>query len=211
MKILVIGDHESKSLWDFYEPSKLEDIDLIISCGDLKPSYLSFLVTMAHAPVLYIHGNHDDRYEHTPPEGCICVDDDLYVYNGIRILGLGGSMRYRPGTHQYTEKEMRKRIRKLWMKLIYHKGFDILLTHAPAQGINDGEDMPHRGFECFRTLMEKYKPKFFIHGHVHMSYGRQHKRIDHYQNTCIVNGYDQYVFDYEASDLTANVSRASGN
>ena len=37
MRILVIGDHESKSLWDFYEPSKLEDIDLIISCGDLEP------------------------------------------------------------------------------------------------------------------------------------------------------------------------------
>ena len=107
MRILVIGDHESKSLWDFYEPSKLEDIDLIISCGDLSPRYLSFLVTMAHAPVLYIHGNHDDKYEMTPPEGCICVDDDLYVYNGIRILGLGGSMRYRYGTHQYTEKEMR--------------------------------------------------------------------------------------------------------
>ena len=49
MRILVIGDHESKSLWDFYEPSKLEDIDLIISCGDLSPRYLSFLVTMAHA------------------------------------------------------------------------------------------------------------------------------------------------------------------
>ena len=77
MRILVIGDHESKSLWDFYEPSKLEDIDLIISCGDLSPRYLSFLVTMAHAPVLYIHGNHDDKYEMTPPEGCICVDDDL--------------------------------------------------------------------------------------------------------------------------------------
>ena len=208
MRILVIGDHESKSLWDFYEPSKLEDIDLIISCGDLSPRYLSFLVTMAHAPVLYIHGNHDDKYEMTPPEGCICVDDDLYVYNGIRILGLGGSMRYRYGTHQYTEKEMRTRIRKLWMKLIRYKGFDILLTHSPAKDINDGEDLPHQGFECFRTLLEKYKPKYFIHGHVHMSYGRKYKRIDHYQDTVIINGYDQYVFDYENPDLSSDVSRA---
>ena len=194
MRILVIGDHESKSLWDFYEPSKLEDIDLIISCGDLSPRYLSFLVTMAHAPVLYIHGNHDDKYEMTPPEGCICVDDDLYVYNGI--------------THQYTEKEMRTRIRKLWMKLIRYKGFDILLTHSPAKDINDGEDLPHQGFECFRTLLEKYKPKYFIHGHVHMSYGRKYKRIDHYQDTVIINGYDQYVFDYENPDFSSDVSRA---
>ena len=49
MKILVIGDHESKSLWDFYDPSKLEGIDLIISCGDLSPRYLSFLVTLLSA------------------------------------------------------------------------------------------------------------------------------------------------------------------
>ena len=59
MKILVIADEESRSLWDYYTPDKLKDIDLILSCGDLKPEYLSFLVTMAHCPLLYIHGNHD--------------------------------------------------------------------------------------------------------------------------------------------------------
>lgn len=123
-------------------------------------------------------------------------------------LGLGGSMRYRYGTHQYTEKEMRTRIRKLWMKLIRYKGFDILLTHSPARGLNDGEDLPHQGFECFRTLMEKYKPKYFIHGHVHMSYGRKYKRIDQYQDTVIINGYDQYVFDYENPDFSSEISRA---
>ena len=117
-------------------------------------------------------------------------------------------MRYRYGTHQYTEKEMRTRIRKLWMKLIRYKGFDILLTHSPAKDINDGEDLPHQGFECFRTLLEKYKPKYFIHGHVHMSYGRKYKRIDHYQDTVIINGYDQYVFDYENPDFSSDVSRA---
>ena len=62
MNILVVADEESKSLWDYYEKSKLEDIDLILSCGDLSPSYLSFLVTMSKAPVLYVRGNHDDKY-----------------------------------------------------------------------------------------------------------------------------------------------------
>ena len=37
MKILAIADEESRYLWDFYEPGKLKDIDLIISCGDLNP------------------------------------------------------------------------------------------------------------------------------------------------------------------------------
>ena len=75
MKILAIADEESKYLWEHYDRTKLKDIDLIISCGDLDPRYLSFLVTMSSAPVLYVHGNHDDKYEQIPPEGCICIED----------------------------------------------------------------------------------------------------------------------------------------
>lgn len=196
-RIMVIADEESKYLWDFYEEGKLNGIDLIISCGDLHPHYLSFLVTFASAPVIYVHGNHDGKYERIPPEGCICIDDDIYVYNGIRILGLGGSMRYRLGPHQYTEKEMKKRVRRLWLKLLYRRGFDILVTHSPAYQINDGQDLPHRGFQAFVKLLDKYQPKYFLHGHVHMAYGREHKRYDKYQNTHIINGYERFVFDFE--------------
>ena len=96
MKILVLADQKSKYLYDFYEPDKLKDVDLIISCGDLSPVYLSFFVTLCNVPLLYVRGNHDDRYEVTPPEGCICIEDDIFVYEGIRILGLGGSMEYIP-------------------------------------------------------------------------------------------------------------------
>ncbi len=55
MKILAIADKESEYLWDYFEKSKLEGIDLIISCGDLDPRYLSFLATFTAAPVLYVH------------------------------------------------------------------------------------------------------------------------------------------------------------
>lgn len=82
MKILAIADEESKYLWDFYEKSKLEGIDLIISCGDLDPRYLSFLVTLSSVPVLYVHGNHDTKYERIPPDGCTCIEDQIYVHEG---------------------------------------------------------------------------------------------------------------------------------
>lgn len=206
MRILAIADEESKYLWDFYEEGKLKDVDLILSAGDLKPEYLSFLVTFANVPVLYIHGNHDDKYETRVPEGCICIEDQIYVHEGVRILGLGGSMRYRPGKNQYTDRQMFRRVRKLWFQLFRHKGFDILLTHAPAYHLNDGEDLPHRGFEAFLTLMEKYKPKYFIHGHVHMNYGRQHKRYDKYQDTHVINAYERCFFDFEAEDVEHNLS-----
>ena len=126
MKILVLADEPSKWLYDFYEKEKLADIDLILSCGDLPASYLSFLVTMTNLPLLYVSGNHD-KYDKKPPEGCICVDDDIYEYEGVRIVGLGGSYQYIPGAkNQYTERQMAKRARKLFWKIRRKKGFDIL-------------------------------------------------------------------------------------
>ena len=197
MKIMVISDKESKYYWDFYEEGKLDGIDLIISCGDLHPHYLSFLVTFAHCPVLYVHGNHDDKYEQTPPDGCISIEDDIFVYNGVRILGLGGSVRYKAGVNQYEQSQMNKRVKKLWLKLKMHKGFDILVTHAPAMGVGDGEDLCHTGFSVFLDLLEKYKPRYFLHGHVHQNYGRKYKRLNFYYKTLIINGYETYIFDYE--------------
>lgn len=197
MRILAIADQESSYLWDHFEKSKLEGIDLIISCGDLNPNYLSFLATFTSAPVLYVHGNHDERYNQTPPEGCICIEDKIYVHQGIRILGLGGSMRYKPGECQYTERQMKARVNKLKFQLLRRRGFDILVTHAPAYQLNDGMDLPHQGFRAFLTLLDRYRPKFFLHGHVHMSYGRRHKRYDKYQDTHVINVYERCIFDYE--------------
>lgn len=197
MRIMVIADEESTSLWDHFEKNKLEGIDLIISCGDLHPHYLSFLATFTDAPVLYVHGNHDTKYEQIPPDGCICIDGRLYVYKGIRILGLGGSMRYHAGNHQYTEFEMCKRVGRLLLPLIFRRGFDILVTHAPAYQLNDGRDLPHQGFKIFKRLMTKYRPKYFVHGHVHIPYGREHKRYDKFESTHVINGYERFVFDFE--------------
>ena len=109
---MVLADTESRSLWDFFEKSKLEGIDLILSCGDLN-LYVYLLSCFTKAPILYVHGNHDSRYVNDPPIGCTCIEDKIYNFNGVRILGLGGSMKYKNGPFQYTQREMNARIRKL--------------------------------------------------------------------------------------------------
>ncbi len=197
MKILVLADVESKYYWDYFTVDKLKDIDLILSAGDLKAEFLSFLATYAKVPILYIHGNHDAEYEIKPPEGCICIEDKIYKYNGVRILGLGGSIRYKAGPHQYTQFEMKSRVMKLKPKIFFSGGFDILLTHAPAYHIYDGDDKVHEGFEAFATLMDKYSPKYFVHGHIHMNYGMNNKRERSYKDTRIINAYDHYVIEYD--------------
>ena len=195
MKILALSDAKSPALWDYFQPERLKGIDVIVSCGDLDPCYLSFLATFFSGPVLYVHGNHDACYQTTPPEGCICIEDQVYVYQGVRFLGLGGSMRYKPGPHQYTETQMRLRALRLWFRLKWNRGFDVLVTHAPAYGLGDGKSLTHTGFRIFRTLMEKYQPAFFIHGHIHLSYDPTARRVSRYGSTTIINAYEKYEFD----------------
>lgn len=197
MRILAVSDIESKYYYDYYTPGKLDEFDLILACGDLRREYLEFLVTMAHCPVLYVPGNHDGRFELHPPEGCVCADGRIVVINGVRILGLGGSYRYKDSKYMYTEKEMKRRICRLRLSIWKHRGFDILLTHAPARHINDTDALTHRGFECFVDLLDRRRPKYFIHGHVHMNYGAHIPRKDMRNGTMIINAYDHYVFDYE--------------
>lgn len=195
MKILFIADEESKLYWDYFKKEYFEDIDIIVSCGDLKASYLSFLSTMLPVPVLYVHGNHDDKYDRNPPEGCICIEDRVFEYNGVRFLGLGGSNRYKPGVNQYTEKQMAKRIKKLRWKLFRSKGFDVLVTHSPAKGFHDDVDECHKGFDAFYGLIDKYKPKYFVHGHVHLNYGRQFVREDMIGETKVINAFEKYIIE----------------
>ena len=196
MRILTVSDEECPALWDHYAPGKLEGYDLILSAGDLKADYLSFLVTMAHAPLLYVHGNHDEGYSRRPPEGCDCIDDQLVVYRGLRILVLGGCLQYRPDAPwQFTERQMAKRIRKLRLALWKSGGVDIVVTHAPPRGLGDEEDLPHRGFVCFQKLLDRYHPLCLVHGHVHLRGWPLPDRELLYGSTRIVNASERFVLE----------------
>lgn len=197
MRLLLLSDRENASLWDYYIPGKLDGIDLILSCGDLKADYLSFLVTMGRAPVLYVRGNHDSGYERHPPEGCDCVEDTLTVCRGLRILGLGGCPIYSGGSDQYTEKEMTRRLRRVKRQIRKAGGVDILLTHAPAAGWGDGDDYAHRGFALFNEIIDTYHPRYHIHGHVHMNYGRDVPRLMQHGETMVINAWDRYILDID--------------
>lgn len=197
MKLLLLSDKESEYLWDYYRPGRLDGIDLILSCGDLNSKYLSFLVTMSGKPLLYVHGNHDKTYDRNPPEGCDCVEDRLVTVKGLRILGLGGSVEYSGGPHQYTEAQMARRIRRLRYRLWRAGGVDIVLAHSPMLGYGDGEDYAHQGFESLLALVDKYQPKYLIHGHVHVNYGFHIPRVLQRGETIIINAYERYVLDLE--------------
>lgn len=196
MKILLLADTEDPALWDYYSPDRVKGYDLILAAGDLKAEYLTFLVTMSNLPVFYVHGNHNAAYDHYPPEGCECIDDRLVTYRGLRILGLGGSALYSREPYQYTEREMRRRIARLRFAVWKARGVDIVLTHCPPKGYGDADDYAHRGFEAFLPMLDRWKPKALVHGHVHMNYGDIKRELP-YGETRIINAYQRYTLEID--------------
>jgi Icc-related predicted phosphoesterase len=197
MKLLSVSDYVVSTLYDNFDARHFPKIDLILSCGDLPPEYLSYLFSSFKAPLYYVRGNHDIRYDSKPPDGCIDLNARLVQFQGIRMLGLEGSRWYSGGPHQYTEKEMRKIIRGLRPKIWWQRGIDIIITHAPPRYIHDAEDLCHRGFKSFQWLIDHYSPIYFIHGHIHAEFSDPSERITKINKTKVVNTYGFYLFEID--------------
>ena len=201
MRILTVSDRVEPVLSDREAPSRFPGVELILSCGDLPPEYLSFLRAIFGVPLYYVLGNHDIRYESTRPLGCMDLHAKLVRSQGIRLLGLEGSRWYNGGPQQYSEREMKRIIWGLRPKLWIGKGLDIILTHAPPRHIHDEEDQCHQGFRSFRWLVDKYSPRYFIHGHTHALFTDPSERITTLNQTKVINSYGYFIFDIEPGSM----------
>ena len=162
-------------------------MDLVLGCGDLPFDYLEYLVSRLDVPLLYVPGNHDASLV-TPdpawmplrampllgpgPAGCVNIDGRVVEVLGMRIGGLGGSLRYKPGANQYSQGQMSRRALRLELRARFmpvHSGrrLDILVTHAPPFGLAEAGDSAHVGFVAFVRLIRKLHPLLAVHGHIH--------------------------------------------
>lgn len=196
MRILVVSDIESNYIWDFFDKSNFEGVECVISCGDLKASYLSFLVTMLAVPVFYIHGNHDKQYLRNAPLGCDCIEDTVITFKGLRIAGLGGCKSFDQEPFQFSEPTMHKRVKKFIRKV--KKPIDIFVSHSPTAGLGDDkESRYHKGFDCFFNVYDKLQPRYHLHGHNHFNYNYRNQRELSYNGIKIINGYNYYFLEIE--------------
>lgn len=196
-KILAVSDVVDPALYPAFADARLQDVELVFSCGDLPPEYLAFLARATRAPLYYVLGNHDIRFQTKQPQGCFNLHARLVSFKGLTILGLEGSMWYNGGAHQYTENEMRRVIRRLRSSIWWRGGIDLVISHAPPRGIHDEEDLCHQGFQCFRWLIKKYKPRYFIHGHIHKIFNDPAERVSLVDKTRVINTYGHYVLEIE--------------
>lgn len=197
MKILTVSDYVHPALYERLDRKRFSSVDLILSCGDLPPEYLTYLASRLKVPLYYVRGNHDFRHGSKRPDGCLDLDARVAQHKGINILGLEGSRWYNGGPYQYSEAEMGKRIRRLRSTIRRRGGIDIVITHAPPRYIHDAEDRCHRGFKSFRWLIDEYSPVYFVHGHIHAHFSNPSERITTIDRTKVVNSYGYYLFDVE--------------
>jgi predicted phosphodiesterase len=223
-RILAVSDSVDPALYDHFnaERWRAERIELIISCGDLPGEYLSYLVSRFDVPLYYVPGNHDGAYQKAPPEGAESIDGKLVVWQGHRILGLGGAPRYNDGPYQYSELRMAARVTGKKPRLWLASGVDVVVSHAPPQfcplahfacptpaGVGrpclrpqdshresclDAPDRAHRGFPAFTKLIDEYHPSLFLHGHSHLNYG-QSKRVVEVGSTRVIDVHGYYLLD----------------
>ncbi|MEW6232478.1 MAG: metallophosphoesterase [Chloroflexota bacterium] len=194
MRILVVSDVEESILYDHFQREQWPPIDLVLSCGDLQASYLSFLSSAFNVPVYYVCGNHDESYAQEPPEGGEDLDGRLVDFRGWRIAGLEGSHWYNGKECQYQEWQMRLKTWRLTPLVWLHGGLDIVVTHAPPRGCHDAEDLCHQGFESFNGLIRRHRPSYLLHGHSHLSYQRG-QRITRLGQTTVINSYGHYLLE----------------
>ncbi len=201
MKILGLSDKVVPFIHSGKVKETYADVELVLACGDLPARYLEFVLTVLNVPLVYVPGNHDGDDLRVP--GGIAADGRIVEVLGHRILGLGGSPRYKTrGRHQYTESEMRIRLlsaaptvilERLWGR----RGFDILLTHAPPRGIHDADDPAHRGFKVFLNLMRWARPRLMLHGHTHVVRNLEPTETE-YEDTRVINVYPFRELELEA-------------
>jgi hypothetical protein len=165
--------------------------DVVLACGDLPFDYLEYLVSRLDVPLLYVPGNHDPSLQPpdttwTPlraiavpppgPQGCVNIDGRIVDVRGLRIAGLGGSVRYKAGPNQYSQGQMGRRALRLELRARLNRvragrKLDVLVTHAPPYGVAPAEDSAHVGFVAFLRLIRSFQPLLAVHGHIH-PYGR---------------------------------------
>lgn len=206
MKVLTVSDNVEKSfLNEDILRKKCRGIRFILSCGDLPPYYLEYLINSLNVPLFYVPGNHDDQFHQTQfmkkpfAQGCKNIDQDVVHYKGLLIGGLAGSLRYRKGDYLYTEAQMKRKIFSMVPRLIlnnikFNRYIDVLITHAPPYGIHDQTDLPHQGFKTFLIFMKLFKPAYLIHGH---TMPRKRKTLSHYRSTTVINTNHYKILEIE--------------
>lgn len=195
MRILAVSDEIDERLLEPTAPAQASGVELILSCGDLPGDYLGSLADRFRVPLLFVRGNHD-RGRSLPGED---IDGRVVTTAGLQLLGFEGCMWYNGRGVQYTEREMWWRVLRARASGWRSRRVDVVVAHASPFGVHDGRDRAHIGYRAFWTVLRRFRPRYFVHGHNHLSYETKRARITMVDGTQIVNAYRSIVIATDAA------------
>lgn len=199
MKVLTLSDVKEDIVYSPQIAKRFDEVDFVVSCGDLPYYYLEYVISSLNRPMFFIRGNHSSVLEFSSqgtqnqPFGAEDLHRKVVIYKDIILAGIEGSLRYRQGPFQYSQAEMWMHVLALAPKLVFNRAvygryLDIFITHAPPWGIHDQADLPHQGIKAFRWFLKTFKPRYHFHGHIHV-YRRDMVTSSQFCETQVINSF----------------------
>lgn len=171
---------------------EIDECDLLLIVGDICPEatpedqsvwlntvFRSWLEKTPAKEIVGVAGNHDYAFA----EGLVPKDlkwhflqDSMIELFGFKIYGMPWQLPFQ-GVYNLEEAELKKKYQKI------PKGVDILLSHGPPFGYGDelqiykdrkpDKSIPlrHVGTTSLLKALFEIKPKLFLCGHIHRSFG----------------------------------------
>jgi uncharacterized protein len=221
--ILAVTDEADPRIHSATLRERLGHVALVVSCGDLPASYLEFIADALNRPVYYVLGNHAEELtrrcsgnESCKPCGAIDLSGRVIQdpTTGLILAGIPGCPRYcEDEPAQYSEWEIglmtAKMAPRLHLNRLRHgRALDLLVTHAPPRDVNDRPDPAHRGFETLRGFLEKWRPPYHIHGHVHL-YDRSQAFQQRFADTDVINVFPYRVLELQPGHASSREAAAA--
>lgn len=125
-----------------------------------KENKIKHILNKAGKPIFLISGNHD--LTAWKSEGNIVnIHEKKIKFKGLNFVGYKWT-----SLHRYEEdhkNDIKKLKKKVGKKTIF-------VSHTPAAGVLDG-GFGHNGSKDIKNMIDKKKPLFHLHGHVHSTWG----------------------------------------
>lgn len=188
ISLLIISDtHGTLDENKFCDYIKNKKYDACIMLGDHYNRDIEIIVRNIEKTKLYgLKGNHD--YDYLSDYDIPDINGKILTINGIKILGMEGSFKYKPVDFPSFTQEGSINF------LTDKEKVDILISHDKKFDYQKMKDPAHQGLIGITDYLFKNKIPVHIHGHIHEPYKKE-----------MLNGTLEYsIFGYELIEVGGN-------
>ena len=156
---------DTHGLLEDWQVKEISNCDFVFLLGDhLLGDIAKVCKYIPNKKIFGVQGNHDTDY--FDEFGVKNIHGKVFQLNGIKILGMGGSYKYKNGDFPLLTQEECENILK------DKPSVDLLITHDGWYSPNN--EVAKRGLMGIGKYIYDKKVPLHIHGHQHISFEKKH-------------------------------------